>query len=177
MTNTTLIDVKTLLPKIVPHVSGCNDELAKLTLIDAARTFARESDIVIETQVFQIENAPGEYALPENSSVPEKFLPLHFINRTVDNVAKTVSVTYSLLPIAEFMPKDVIDRHYEAVIEQAMFCLFNTPGKPWTSGDLATFHLQKYRIALGDAMRDNNTSGAVFHQQAAIGVNTDIFLG
>lgn len=177
MKEATLIDVKTLLPKIIPHVSGCNDDLAELVLIDAARTFARECDIVIETQVFPLEDAPGEFELPETSSVPEKFLPLHFINRAVDNIAKTVSVTYSLLPIAEFMPKDVIDRHYEAVIEQAMFCLFNTPGKPWTNSDLATYHLQRYRIALGDAMRDNNTSGAVFHQQAAIGTNADIFLG
>lgn len=177
MKDTALANVRELLAKIVPHVSGCNDAMAELMLIEAARTFARESDIVIESQTFSKDEAPSEYSLPENSSLPEKFLPLHFISRFSNDNGKTITVTYSLLPVGEYMPDDIVKRHYEAIVAQALFQLFNTPGKPWTNPDLGAFYLQKYRIALGDAMRDNNTNGAVFHQQVCIGENTDIFLG
>ena len=177
MKDTALVNVRELLAKIVPHVSGCNDAMAELMLIEAARTFARESDIVIESQTFPKNEAPAEYSLPENSSLPEKFLPLHFISKTYSDNGNTVTVTYSLLPIDEYMPDNIVKRHYEAITAQALFQLFNTPGKPWTNPDLGNFYLQKYRIALGDAMRDNNTNGAVFHQQALISEDSEIFLG
>jgi hypothetical protein len=178
MTDTTLTNVETLLNKVVPHVPGCNDTIAKLALCEAARTFARESDIVTETRTFSVDNAPELYKLPENSSLPEKFLPLHFISRKhnrTDNT--TVDVTYSLLPIGNELPDDVVKRHYEAIVSCALFDLFNMPGKPWSNPQMANYHLQKYRIALGDAMRDNNTNGAVFHQQVCVAENTEIFLG
>jgi hypothetical protein len=178
MTDTILTNVETtLLNKVVPHVPGCNDTIAKLALSEAARTFARESDIVTEKRSFSVENAPELYKLPENSSLPEKFLPLHFICRKENNTDKTIDVTYSLLPIGNELPDDVVKRHYEAIVSCALFDLFNMPGKPWSNPQMANYHLQKYRIALGDAMRDHNTGGAVFHQQVCVAENTEIFLG
>lgn len=159
------VSVHTLLPKIVPLITGCNDDLAKIVLADAARTFARESDIVIETRgFFDYENPPEYGRIPEFAVDKESFVPLHFITRTEDTVNKRVYVTYSMLPILDMMPEAVIVRHYEAITSQALFQLYSMPGKPWSSPDMAQLYLQKYRIALGDAMRDNQTGGAVFDQ-------------
>ena len=156
--------VHTLLPKIVPLIAGCNDDLAEIILADAARTFARESDIVIETKGFPETEAPEYGRMPEFAVDKDHFVPLHFISRNEDKVNKLVYLTYSLLPTADLMPESVIIRHYEAITSQALFQLYSMPGKPWTSADMAQLYLQKYRIALGDAMRDNNTGGAVFDQ-------------
>lgn len=163
------ISVSTLLPKIVPLIAGCNDDLANIILADAARTFARESDIVIETRGYPEAEAPEYGRMPEFALDPDSFVPLHFIARKEDKQTKRVYVTYSLLPTADLMPEAVIIRHYEAVTSQALFQLYSMPGKPWTSSDMANLYLQKYRIALGDAMRDNQTGGAVFDQYMLCG--------
>lgn len=160
----TTSSVHTLLPKIVPLIAGCNDDLAKIILADAGRTFAREADIVIETRGFPETEAPEYGRMPEFAVDKDHFVPLHFIARNEDKVNKRVYLTYSLLPTADLMPESVIIRHYEAITSQALFQLYSMPGKPWTSADMAQLYLQKYRIALGDAMRDNNTGGAVFDQ-------------
>lgn len=159
-----LISVHTLLPKIVPLLNGCNDDLANIILADAARTFARESDIVIETRGFADYEAPAYGRMPEFALEPDKFVPLHFICRQEDRENKRVYVTYSMLPIAEFMPESVIVRHYEAITSQALFQLYNMPAKPWSNPQMAELNYNKYRIALGDAIRDNQTGGAVFDQ-------------
>lgn len=158
-----------LLAKVVPLVNGCNDTIAKITIAESARTFARESDIILETQEFEDSSAPEEKTLPENALDSENFLPLHFVDYKKDTQNRKVFVTYSLLPKTKQFPKCIIDRHYEAIVSHALFTLFNMPGRPWTNGELASFYLQKYRIALGDAIRDNTTGGAVFDQKIRIG--------
>lgn len=160
----TTISTDTLLPKIVPLVTGCNDDLAKIILADAARTFARESDIIIETRGYADYEAPDYGILPEFAIDPEHFVPLHFIAYKEDKPNKRVYVTYSLLPTADLIPESVSIRHYEAITSQALFQLYSMPGKPWSAPDMAQLYLQKYRIAAGDAMRDNNSNGAVFDQ-------------
>jgi hypothetical protein len=159
-----LISVHTLLPRIVPLLNGCNDDLANIILSDAARTFARESDIVIETRGFADYEAPAYGRMPEFALEPDKFVPLHFIYRQEDRENKRVYVTYSMLPISEYMPESVVVRHYEAITSQALFQLFSMPNKPWSNPQMAEMNLTKYRIALGDAIRDNVTGGAVFDQ-------------
>lgn len=158
------ISAETLLPKIIPYIAGCNDDIAKLALCDAARTFARESDIILEVKSFPEENAPEYGVIPEFSSDPENFLPHHFISRNKNQQNNLIYVTYSLLPKKGLMPESVLDRHYEAIVAYALFILYNMPGKPWSSPDMAALQMQKYRIALGDAIRDNSTNGAVYDQ-------------
>lgn len=164
-----LISTDTLLSKIVPFLSGCDDTIAKIALMDAARTFARESDIVIETVSYDTGLAPEYGRVPAVAVDYNNFIPHHFISQYNDNANDKVYVTYSLLPKSNMMPIDVLDRHYEAIVAYALFYLYNMPGKPWSSADMAAFQLQKYRIALGDAIRDNTTGGAVFEQGISIG--------
>lgn len=155
---------ETLLPRIVPFLSGCDDNIAKITLQDAVRTFARESDIILETQSYVLDKAPAYGNIPELSEDPDNFMPLHFVSYHKDGKNKVAYITYSLLPKSGMIPEEIVNRHYEAICAYALFILYNMPGKPWTSADMAAFQLQKYRIALGDAIRDNTTKGAVFDQ-------------
>jgi hypothetical protein len=167
--NMKTVNVETLLAKIIPFVSGCNDTIAKIVLADAARTFARETDIITETQGYDIADAPEYGRIPEFAVDKENFLPLHFVARNEDKPNRKVYVTYSLLPTGNLMPEAVIDRFHEAITSKALFMLYSMPGKPWTAPDMAQLYFQKYRIAAGDAMRDNNTGGAVFDQYMICG--------
>lgn len=152
--------VKLIFPKILPSVSGCNDTIAAIAIKDAARTFAREADIVVETKIFNEEDAPE--IIPEKADA-DGFIPLHLIERSSDRKNHTVTIKYSLLPTGSLFPKKIADKYFEAIASLALFYLANTPGKPWTNGEFAMFNYNKYRISLGDAIRDNSTNGAVFH--------------
>ncbi len=163
-----LISTDTLLSKVVPFLSGCDDTIARIALQDAARTFARESDIIIETVSYEAPYAPDYGIIPEDSTDPDNFIPLHFVSQYKNNQNSIVYVTYSLLPKGSMIPESIINRHFEAIVAYALFFLYNMPGKPWSSADMAAFQLQKYRIALGDAIRDNTTGGAVFEQGITI---------
>lgn len=165
---TNLISTDTLLPKIVPFVTGCDDTVCKIALQDAARTFARESDMILETRSYDINYAPEYGRIPDAAEDPDNFIPLHFVSQYEDGKNNTVYVTYSLLPKGAMIPEAIINRHYEAIVAYALFFLYNMPGKPWSSADMAAFQLQKYRVALGDAIRDNTTGGAVFEQAITI---------
>jgi hypothetical protein len=139
------VEINTLLPRITPHLPGCNDTIAKIALADAARTFARESDIIIETRGFVQDEAPAYGRMPEFALDPNNFLPLHFIARKDDQKVKRVYVTYSLLPIGNLMPESVVNRYYEAIINQALFTLCAMPNKPWSAPDMVQIYLQKFQ--------------------------------
>jgi hypothetical protein len=163
------VNIDTLLPKIVPLLPGCNDAIAKIALMDAARTFARESDCIVETRGYPEDLAPGYGRMPEMSLDPDNFLPHHFIYRKEDHSIKRVYVTYSLLPIGNVMPESIVTRYYEAIVNLALAMLYQQPGKPWSNPNLYPYYQQKYQMSLGDAVRDTQSGGAVFDQSIYIG--------
>jgi hypothetical protein len=172
------VNVEILLPKILPMLPGCNDTIAKIALSDAARTFARETDIIVETRGFVDGEAPEYGRMPEFALDPENFLPHHFIARNVDKSTRRVYITYSLLPTGNLMPESVVNRYYEAITNQALFTLCAMPNKPWSAPDMVQIYLQKYQVAAGDAIRDNTTGGAVFDQFMICGDVGDVgYLG
>lgn len=163
--------VSSFLYKLLPHVPGCHDDLARAVLRDAFRTFARESDIVTETVTVDKELLDFNCAYLPQTAVDEHLTPLHYLKtRTNAEDSRKADVTYSCLPKpdADFLPDAVAEKYSEAVVDMALFQLLNMPGKPWSNPQLAQYHLANYRIELGNAIRDHVTCGRPLTQTALI---------
>lgn len=160
-------NLKELIPLVLPHVRGCDNNIIKMELGNAVRRFCREAWVLRERHELSVVAGTDTYDLTVESDaiiqqvqrvtldnrdlnpraytilVPEKQIILHYAP-TKDGVLK-----YEVILVPSFtaqeLNKDILERYAEAFVAGALAKLYMMPQKPWTNFDLAQMHEYEYQ--------------------------------
>ena len=151
-----------LLPAVIPQLPGCDELLVKSELLKSARTFAKETESLIELQSETITGKISEIALDPDIagtvlrvySVIDDGQKIDPLDYEVDPVAmkitfnqesgadgkvRLVKLYYAMMPkiATDDLPEDWLNRYGDGIAALALFSLMNHPNKPYSNPQAA----------------------------------------
>lgn len=151
-----------LLPVVIPQLPGCDELLMKSELLKSARTFAKETESLIELQsetvtgkMTEIELDPdidgtllrvysviddGETVNPVDYDVDPVAMKITFKReRGADGKVRPVKLCYAMMPkiATDDLPEDWLNRYGDGIAALTLFSLMNHPNKPYSNPQVA----------------------------------------
>lgn len=187
-----MYQIKELLPELLPLLPGCETPVVMQAIRAAGREFARESCSYLAVHK-EILSGPVEsicVAVPEDSVIfrinkiicgkkilkPDSYR-LDYSNNTRIKLSKpegndgdTLLVEYSMLPtpMCNAYREEFFNRYWEAIKAKALAELFAMPQKPWSNGDLSSYHRSIYLKYKAEAIEEMETEGKPLDQHFVI---------
>ena len=187
-----MYQIKELLPELLPLLPGCESPVALQAVRAAGREFARESGAYLAAHLEELSESVDAVcvAVPDDAVIfrinrvfcgKRMLAPRSYrldpanhtrvlLDKPTGQKGEVIRVEYSMLPtpLCNAYAEEFFNRYWEAVKAKALAELFAMPQKPWSNGELSSYHRAAYLRFKAEAIEEMESAGKPLDQHCTI---------